>query len=564
MGVNESLIEIINDETLLFTNRSGDTFARVKSSGIGLTTPIRSELFRFWLGRNVFESKGSYPNENAMRESIAYAEGKARADGLVHEVFCRLAGDHHRILIDLIDEKGSYVEVTADGWKVVEGSPPDVFFIRRSSMLEMPRPQQNGSLEQLRDLLNLKDETDWKLLVMWLVGAMNPKGPYPILMLNGGPGTAKSTTSSILKRLIDPSGAPLRSLPTSERDAMVMGQSARVLVFDNVSHMSNDTADLFCRIATGAGFAVRKLYTDSDEKVISVMLANIFNGIPDFYSSRSDLVDRSVGITLKSISSKDRRSSKDIEATFESKKGLLFGALLDVLVSILRCLPHVTLQSRPRMADFAEFVTAAEKHFNWSDGTVVTLLDQNQREAESMILENCVYTDIIKELVFHKGKEWTGSAKKLLEEIEERIGDDQRKKRQLPQSPGALSGSLRRYTPAFASIGIEIDCDGKTSGSNSKRVISIYRSRFPGDKPRQIPSARKDQDKELQGKFPAEALQALQEAEPEKIKPTCFGDPNRFERSSDLCLSCPVEFDCEKELDALVPSPVEGNDEHFH
>ena len=107
---------------------------------------------------------------------------------------------------------------------------------------------------------------------------------------------------------------------------MVMAQSARVLVFDNVSHLSGNASDLFAKLSTGAGLALRKRYTDSDEKVISAMLAVILNRIPDFFhSSRSDLVDRSICVTLKPISSVNRRSSKSPETDFEVRRPLIFG-----------------------------------------------------------------------------------------------------------------------------------------------------------------------------------------------------------------------------------------------
>ncbi len=36
------------------------------------------------------------------------------------------------------------------------------------------------------------------------MGSLNPSGPYPILVLQGGPGSAKSTTAKMLKEVIDP------------------------------------------------------------------------------------------------------------------------------------------------------------------------------------------------------------------------------------------------------------------------------------------------------------------------------------------------------------------------
>ena len=277
---------------------------------------------------------------------------------------------------------------------------------------------------------------------------------------------------------------------------------------------------------------------------------HIFNGIPDFYSSRSDLVDRSIGITLKRIDSANRRSSKEIEAIFESKRGAILGVLLDLLVSIIRYLPHVKLTSKPRMADFAEFVSAAEPRLGWSAGTAVELLDRNRREAEGMVLENCVYADIIKNLVPYKGGEWKKSATALLQEIEQKIGDDPRKRRQVPQSPGHLSGSLRRYIPAFASIGIEIDCDGKTSGANSKRTIMIKRTHYPN-------LSRKYHRISVQGEFDPVDLSKPPTAEVgESHSKGCFGDPNIFEPMCDTCLACEFEHECRDQVNAVLNSQI--------
>src|SRR5437868_13535290 len=94
------------------------------------------------------------------------------------------------------------------------------------------------------------------------IAAFRPTGPYPILMLQGEQGTAKSTTTRILRSLIDPNVSPLRTVPRNERDLMIAATNSWAQCFDNLSHIPLWFADALCRLATGGGFATRKLRTD--------------------------------------------------------------------------------------------------------------------------------------------------------------------------------------------------------------------------------------------------------------------------------------------------------------
>ena len=61
-------------------------------------------------------------------------------------------------------------------------------------MLALPIPERGGSIDDLRQLLNVPNENDWVLVVSWLLGALRPERPYPVLVLQGEQGSAKSTT----------------------------------------------------------------------------------------------------------------------------------------------------------------------------------------------------------------------------------------------------------------------------------------------------------------------------------------------------------------------------------
>jgi hypothetical protein len=49
---------------------------------------------------------------------------------------------------------------------------------------------------------------------------MRDRGPYPVLALMGEQGSAKSSFATILRSLVDPNTAALRSFPREDRDLL--------------------------------------------------------------------------------------------------------------------------------------------------------------------------------------------------------------------------------------------------------------------------------------------------------------------------------------------------------
>ena len=69
----------------------------------------------------------------------------------------------------------------------------------------------------------------------------------------------------VLRRLIDPNEAELRSEPRNERDLVIAANNGWVIGHDNLSCVKQWLSDALCRIATGGAFGTRELYTDLDE-----------------------------------------------------------------------------------------------------------------------------------------------------------------------------------------------------------------------------------------------------------------------------------------------------------
>src|SRR5207248_10664145 len=123
-------------------------------------------------------------------------------DGPERVVHLRVAEHEGPIYLDLADTRWRAVEVTATGWQIV--SAPPLRFRRAPGLLALPAPQRGGSILALQSLLNLASYDDLILVVAWLLAALRPTGPYPLLALAGEQGSAKTVACKLLKALIDP------------------------------------------------------------------------------------------------------------------------------------------------------------------------------------------------------------------------------------------------------------------------------------------------------------------------------------------------------------------------
>src|SRR5262249_15827356 len=284
---------------------------------------------------------------------------------------------------DLGDDRWRVIEVNAIGWRVI-GQPP-VRFRRAAGMLPLPVPQPGGSIERLRVFLNVASDSDFVLVVSFVLACLRNRGPYPVLVLSGEQGSAKSTFSAIVRALLDPNTAPLRALPREDRDLFIAASNGHVLAFDNVSGLPAWISDTLCRLATGGGFAVRQLYTDQDEVLFDATRPVILNGIEEIVA-RPDLADRALFLTLDPIAEAGRRPEAELWAAFEAERPRILGELLDAVVEGLKRLPETRLEKLPRMADFALWATACEIAL-WSAGTFWAAYCGNRDEAVEGVID---------------------------------------------------------------------------------------------------------------------------------------------------------------------------------
>jgi hypothetical protein len=456
----------IAQAVVLFHTSEGAGFADLEINDHRETWPIRSKGFRRWLARSFFEATGGAPSSDALQSALNVIEATAHFDAPECAVHVRVGGLGARMYLDLCDESWRAVEIDAAGWRVIDNPP--VRFRRASGMRALPSPMSGGSIDTLRSFLNVKTNAVFVLAVSWLLAGFRDCGPYPVLVLSGEQGSAKSTFSALLRALLDPNTAPLRALPREDRDLFIAANNGHVLAFDNVSGLRDWISDTLCRLATGGGFAVRQLYTDQDEVLFEACRPVIINGIEDIIA-RPDLADRALFLTLEPIPEDRRRPEAEIWAEFEIERPRVLGALLDAVVEGLKRLPETSLPMLPRMADFALWATACETAI-WPAGAFWSAYCSNRDEAVEGVIEADQVAGAVRALMADR-LEWTGTASQLLPALAGVVDERVAKSKTWPDDARVLSGRLRRAAAFLRKIGVEIDFTKE--GRPRTRIIRI-------------------------------------------------------------------------------------------
>ena len=354
---------------------------------------------------------------------------------------------------------------STQGWRIVDRPAPR--FRRSRGSQPLPEAQRGGCLDDLRSFLNIDDD-GWVLIKAFLVSAMRPGLPCPILVAKGEQGAGKSTACRVISSLIDPRTSALRGAPREVRDLVAAARNSWLVCFDNLSHLPQDLADAACRLATGGGFGGRELYSDYDEAVFDATRPLMFNAIPDLGATRPDFLDRSLIIDLHDIKPEARRDERQFWREFEAARPRILGALLDAVAFGLKELPVLALDALPRMADFASWATACELGLGLDRGQFLKTYEANRLEARDLALESSPLYEPLRELA-RQG--FRGSTAELLVRLNDIVSEQTRRSVRWPKAPNALASALRRMASNLRASGI--DLQSSRVDRLGKRMVSV-------------------------------------------------------------------------------------------
>jgi hypothetical protein len=430
---------------------------------------LKSAGFRDWLIDGYFTYRREPASPWAIRRVLSVLEARARFDGRTPSVFIRVGhdgpGPHDgsNYFLDLGDSSGRAIQISAEGWSMIDR--PGVHFRRPDGLLPLPEPTKDGSIDLLRPYVNLSD-VDFRLMIAWLTAAMQPIGPYPILVLQGEQGSSKSTLARILRFLIDPHVCPLLAEPKSTRDLMVTALDGWLLAYDNLTAIPGWMSDALCQLVFGGGYSGRALYTNDERSIIHAQRPVLLNGIEDFVR-RGDLRDRCVFLQLPPIVSANRRAENEFRRSFKADYPRILGGVLDLIVRGLRALPSVSCPDLPRMADYAKWGVALGTGWSSPAETFLAEYNTNRHNATTTELDDSAVGSAILRAV-SQVRRWVGTPATLYEVLTEVVGKKIAASARWPKSTSAFSNELRRIAPQLRLNGLSVDFE---RGHNGRRIV---------------------------------------------------------------------------------------------
>ena len=322
---------------------------------------LASTKMKHWLKSSYYDSCHEVFSDETYNSALDLLSAKAlTSDATPSEIiYNRVAMLNDEIYYDLCSPGWTAVKVSKNGVEIVNLGTNTPIFSRSIKQTEQVMPNLKGigdSFEQLIKLLRIDDQKI--IFQVHLISLLLEKYAMPIMAITGEQGSIKSTISAAVKRIVDPSGSTIEDntnkMPKNSDDLNILLYNKYCCVFDNVSYINNDSSDDLCRAVTGNTYQKRKLYTDSDEIILTFKGKIIFNGISPSIEY-NDLLDRTIFYHTEQVPKEQRITEEQFNEKFESLLPYVLGDIFNVLFQALKNYPKVkqSIKTLPRLADFA-------------------------------------------------------------------------------------------------------------------------------------------------------------------------------------------------------------------
>jgi len=442
-----------------FFSWEGVAYVRTVRRGRKETLLVGSTMYSRLLRVRYRKMHGRVCKAEWIRNAVDQLMAIAIEEGEEIPVFCRVAHVGDKIFIDLADRDRRVVEIdpdNPDGWGVIDTAP--VHFLHTEKMRPLPVPERGGTLQELRPFVNVESQ-DFSLLVGVLLGMFLPEGTFPVTVIIGGDGRAKTCLALIILLLIDPTIVKGCSPPETNEDLILSVQQRFVYFVDNISQLKPWLSDGFCRLASGGATERRTKYRDSDTSVFIAKRPVLIASILDVIRSYPDLVSRSIKFDLPSVRNTRKREAK-LFKDFNDARPKILGALYTAISAALRNLPNTTDDNLPRLADWAAWVKAAEPATGLEPGSIL----KTYHAAKKADVRDLLSSDLAQKVIrFATQKKWEGTGKDLAKELEIT--------QTLDSQVQEFVSDLRRLQTAMESQGIVVGF----RRSNGYRLISVQK-----------------------------------------------------------------------------------------
>ena len=467
------LLVLGEDSAELYRHKNGLSYLLIQSQEQTYRIPLDSktgiQAFEYYLKKT-----NKHLNEKQIKAAFRHYAIMARYEGKLIESDARIVREGNSIYYDLGSDNAlllsDCVAIDDRGWRIVKNDQPrfQTFETQDTQVI----PQRGGSLDLLDKYLNLKPD-QLLLLKAYLVSCFIPGYPHPILQLDGEAGSSKTTTSKILKSLIDPSKIKLQDMSAKQDDLTQNLDHNYFPAFDNVSEIKPMVSDTLCRAVTGEGIEVRMLYSNGDSYVRFYRRSVLINFI-SIDAQKEDILSRSLMIRLEPIEEDKRKTEEQFWPEFNLDKPFILGAIFDAASQALQIYPTLKLDNLPRMADFQKWGYACALAIDEKSGQeFLDLCAKNVvKQREETIDSNPFLMAMLYYRDEHPNASWRGTTADFLGILESIARSEKLDmlSRFWPKDSVRLAKAINNHFSQFSKLGIQID---KEPRKGNERIILI-------------------------------------------------------------------------------------------
>lgn len=472
------MIDLLSQYCSLFKSQYGAPYAKVTVGDSIIVMEISSQEFKDFIILKFKERYKRTASRTAIQETIDYMAAEARTNGPEEPVYLRTGMLNEIIYIDMANRENQAIEITPVGWRIIKNPP--INFIRSSNTKPLCTPIPGGSLQSLRKFVKVASDNDFLMLISWMVFALHPEGPYPILFIRGQEGATKSNLIKLIHSIIDPSLSKNLSMPKNKHDVYISATDAMVVSYDNLTIIPDWFSNELCVISTGNDFSTRKYYTVDQQVLLHAKKPQIISGINNLVPPKlKDLLDRIVTVNLLPLSKQERQSEKILWREFEQIRGHLLGAICTAISTGLKNYNSIKPPYLERMADFAMFMIASEPALPCGEGDFMCAYDNNILKSKNIYLsEDYVGLAV---LSFMKDKsEWKDTAENTIKALSQFVCDQNilLSAANWPQCGNKLRSFLNKVQPALLEEGIGIKFDILEKGKRYLKINNVLLTRL--------------------------------------------------------------------------------------
>jgi len=417
-----------------------------------------------WLKSTYFDHSGKIHSNDLYKNALGIIIARAITNEIkLQKIYNRIAFVDSEIFYNLCNDDYEIVKINKDGYNIIKNGLDNPLFRRKSSPLPQFKPRKyknRNPLNELAELLRIPFENK-QLFIIHLVSFFIEKYPIPIMILHGEKGSAKSTITATVKKIVDPSPGNRNSMPESIDDVNIHFFNRYLTNFDNISYIDSKMSDNLCKVITGHTHNKRELYSDDGEVILTIKARVLLNGITPNVEY-TDLMDRSIFYESKILPKSETLTDEEFDKKTDELLPYLLHQIFNTISNSLKIYDSVKpeITHKERMADFTVIGECISRSLGYENFTFIESYKNNLKLNSFNANESWPIINIVLDIARKEGKDFEISVYELYDKIMQHAYDSsinpKSKNSKFPQNEKALSNQMVRLSSSFRNSGYDI------------------------------------------------------------------------------------------------------------